>query len=203
MAVGWQLKMEELRKIKEEVLDCNKCSLGEYRRKNKYFPVIGEGSHSAQIMFVGEAPGLNEAKTGRPFCGAAGKVLDELLQSIEIKREDVYIANLLKDRPPDNRNPKPEEIEVCSIYLDRQIKAINPKVVCTLGNFSTAYILKKYGLEDKAEGISKIRGKIFKTKSFSIIPLYHPAVAVYNANMKEVLKKDFALVKSFLTESLA
>jgi len=193
------LKMDELKKIKEEVLACRKCPLSRYRKENGYCPVIGEGSHSADIIFIGEAPGLNEAKTGRPFCGAAGRVLDELLASIGIERSDIYITNLLKDRPPENRNPKPEEIEACTPYLDKQIKAIKPKVVCTLGNFSTSYIFEKYGLKDEIRGISKIKGRMFKTDSFVLIPLYHPAVAVYNANMKEALKRDFKILKKFLS----
>ena len=102
---------ESLRKIRDEVVACKKCPLCEERAQNKYFPVIGEGNHHARIMFVGEAPGLNEAKTGRPFCGAAGRILDELLDSAKIKREEVYIANILKDRPPQNRDPQKEEIE--------------------------------------------------------------------------------------------
>ena len=150
-------------------------------------------------MFVGEAPGLTEAKTGRPFCGAAGKILDELLESAGIKREDVYIANILKDRPPENRNPQKEEIAACAPYLDRQIAIIKPKIICTLGNFSTAYIMEKYGLKDQIQGISKIHGRVFELKglfdTIKIIPLYHPAVATYNINMKEVLKKDFKVLK--------
>jgi len=192
--------MDPLRKIKEEVLACQKCPLYKERKRNKFFPVIGEGNHQAEIMFVGEAPGLNEAKTGRPFCGAAGKILDELLESVGLNRKEVYITNILKDRPPQNRDPKPEEVSACTPYLDKQIEIINPKVICTLGNFSTRYIFKKYGLEKEIQGISRIRGQIFESKSLfseiKIIPLYHPAVATYNANMKEVLKKDFNVLKN-------
>ncbi len=124
--------------------------------------------------------------------------MDELLASIGLERGDIYITNLLKDRPPGNRNPKPEEIEACAPYLDRQIKSIKPKVVCTLGNFPTAYIFERYGLKEEIKGISKIKGKIFKAGSFILIPLYHPAVAVYNANMKEALKQDFKILKKFI-----
>lgn len=192
-------KEKELKKIKKEVLKCKKCPLYKERIKNKLYPVIGEGNHDAKIMFVGEAPGLQEAKTGRPFCGAAGKILDEVLEGVGIKREKVYITNLLKDRPPGNRDPKPEEIKACTPYLERQIKAISPKVICTLGNFSTAFCFKKYGLESELQGISKIHGKVFEVKtlfgSLKIIPLYHPAVATHNPNMKEILKKDFQILK--------
>ena len=178
---------EELKKIKEEVLGCKKCSLYKIRT----CPVIGEGNHRAKIIFVGEAPGAHEDKTGRPFCGAAGKVLDEVLESIGIKRKEIYICNILKCRPPANRNPQKEEIEFCVPYLD----VIKPEIICTLGNYSTAYIMEKYGLKEQIQGISKIRAKVFKTKDIKIIPLYHPAVAPYNPNMKGILKEDFKILK--------
>jgi len=182
---------KKLRKIKEEVLNCKKCSL----YKTRICPVIGEGNHQAKIIFVGEAPGAQEDKTGRPFCGAAGKILDEVLESIGINRKEIYICNILKCRPPANRNPQKEEIESCVPYLERQIDIIKPKVICTLGNYSTAYIMEKYGLKNEIQGISKIRAKVFKIKDIKIIPLYHPAVATYNPNMKETLKEDFKILK--------
>jgi len=191
-------KMTAMKQIRDEVVACRKCALCEFRRQNNYFPVIGQGNHNASIMFVGEAPGLNEAKTGRPFCGAAGKILDDLLASAGIEREEVYIGNVLNDRPPGNRNPQPEEIAACTPYLERQIEIINPEVIGALGNFSAAFLLEKYGLKDKIQGISKIHGQIFETGTkFGgkiIVPLYHPAVAVYNANMKEILKNDFQIL---------
>jgi len=193
---------KKLKKIKEEVINCKKCSLYRDRIDNKYYPVIGEGNHQAKVIFIGEAPGANEAKTGRPFCGASGKILDKLLESVGIERKDIYIANILKCRPPNNRNPKTEEIFACVPYLEKQIEIIKPRLICPLGNYSTAFILEKYGLKDEIQGISKIHGKLFKTKaSFGkkeIIPFYHPAVAVYNANMKEILEKDFQILKSFI-----
>lgn len=185
---------KNLKKIKDEVLSCRQCSL--YQTRN--LPVIGQGSHQAEIILVGEAPGANEDKNGRPFCGQAGKILDELLNSAGLKREEVYIANILKCRPPQNRDPQKEEIEACASYLKRQISIIKPKIICPMGNYASAYILEKYGLGDKIEGISKIHGQVFKAKadfgSIKIIPLYHPAVAVYNQNMNEVLKKDFKIL---------
>lgn len=188
---------KELEKIKNEVLDCKKCPL----YKTRIYPVIGEGSHQTKIVFAGEAPGSQEAKTGRPFCGTAGKILDELLESVGIKREDVYITNLLKDRPPNNRDPQKEEIEVCVPYLERQIEIIKPEVICPLGRYSMKFLMEKFGLEEKIEPISKIHGKVFETKTLfqniKIIPLYHPAVAIYNPNMKEILKKDFQILKKF------
>lgn len=184
---------EELKKIKNEVIDCRKCSL----YKTRIYPVIGEGNHQARIMFVGEAPGEQESKTGRPFCGAAGKVLDELLNSLSIKREEVYVTNLLKDRPPGNRDPQKEEIEACLPYLERQIEIIKPEVICPLGRYSMHFLMEKFGLKDKIEPISKIHGQVFKTEKRYLIPLYHPAVATYNPHLKETLKKDFKVLEKF------
>lgn len=181
-------------KIKDEVLNFKDSPLYEYRSKNKFFPVIGEGSHEAKIMFIGEAPGKNEALTGRPFCGAAGKVLDKLLDSIKLERKDVYITNIVKDRPPDNRDPYPEEIEAYAPFLDRQINIIQPRVIATLGRFSMKYIMEKFGLGDKLKPISQMHGQSFEAETdygkVQIVPLYHPATALYGESM-EVLKKDF------------
>lgn len=183
-----------LEKIKKEVVNCRKCPLSIERRKNNVFPVIGEGSHQAKIIFIGESPGFNEAKTGRPFCGAAGRVLDELLESVAIKREDVYITNILKDRPPKNRDPSPEEIKACLPYLERQISLIKPSVICTLGRYAMEVFIKRFNLKEGT--ISQFHGKTFEVGDFKFIPLYHPAVAVYNAGMKQMLKEDFeALTK--------
>lgn len=182
----------QMKKLKDGVVACRKCALC----KTRTMPVIGQGSHEAKIMFIGEAPGANEDRTGIPFCGRAGNILDELLASVGIKREDVYIANILKCRPPNNNNPRSEEIKACTPYLERQIEIIKPKVVCTLGNFSTAFIMEKFGLKDKIEGISRIHGKVFSVDSLKIIPFYHPAVATYNINMKDTLKKDFKILRN-------
>ena len=184
-----------LRKIKEEVLNCRKCSL----YQNRIYPVIGEGNHQAKIMFCGEAPGVQENRTGRPFCGAAGKILDELLESVGIKRKDVYITNLLKDRPPNNRDPLPEEIKTCVPYLERQIEIINPEVICPLGRHSMKFLMEKFGLKDQIQGISKIHGNVFTASTLTgiikIIPLYHPAVVTYNRTKLDTLKKDFEKIK--------
>lgn len=190
-----------LRKIKDEILNGKSLPLYKERVKNNVFPVIGEGSHYAKIMFIGEAPGKNEAETGRPFCGASGKILDELLASVGISRKDVYVTNIVKDRPPQNRDPFPEEIEAYAQYLDRQIEIIRPQVIATLGRFSMTYIMNRLDLNSQLESISKMHGRVFTAETsygtVKIIPLYHPAVAVYNANMKEALKKDFETLKQF------
>lgn len=190
-----------LKNIKEEILTGKHLPLYHERIKNKVYPVIGEGSHYAKIMFIGEAPGKNEAQTGRPFCGASGRILDQLLASIDIPRQNIYITNIVKDRPPSNRDPLPEEIEAYSSYLDRQIEIIKPEVIATLGRFSMVYIMNKFGLTSQVESISRIHGKIFSVKTvhgtIRIIPLYHPAVAVYNGGMKEALAEDFKVLKQF------
>lgn len=193
-----------MREIKEEILNLKKSPLYKERVAGKYFPVIGEGSHDANIMFIGEAPGRNEAQTGKPFCGASGKILDELLNHIGVNRETVYVTNIVKDRPTNNRDPKPEEIELYAPFLDRQIDIIEPKVVATLGRFSMEYIMKKFNLDDNLETISKMHGKVFEAKTVSgkkinIVPLYHPAVAVYNRNQLPLLKKDFEVLKKVIS----
>jgi DNA polymerase len=192
-------KTAALYEIKKVLLDASNAPLFEYRQANKYWPVIGEGSHETKIMFVGEAPGKNEALTGRPFCGAAGKVLDELLESVGLKREEIYITNIVKDRPPENRDPLPEEIAYYAPFLDRQIEILEPRVIATLGRFSMMYILNKYFLP--AGTITEMHGRVIETEEkygpLVIIPLYHPAASIYNQKLKETLKKDFALLSKF------
>ncbi len=192
-------RLEELKKITEDLISNKNLPLFEFRTQNKYFPVIGEGSNEAKIMFIGEAPGKNEAQNGRPFCGASGKFLDELLSHVGIKREDVYITNIVKDRPQENRDPTSDEIKAYGPYLDRQIEIIKPKVIATLGRFSMKYIMEKFGLTSDLAPISKIHGKSFETKTtygkVIIIPFYHPASAIYNGSMRDVLKKDFEILK--------
>ena len=196
---------EALKKIKDEVVALSASPLYDNRVKNKYFPVIGEGNHSAEIMFIGEAPGENEAKTGRPFCGRAGKVLDDLLTSVGIDRKDVYVTNIVKDRPPGNRDPFPDEILIYAPFLDRQIGIIKPKVIATLGRFSMQYIMNRYGLEWELDSISKLHGKVFQGQTldsdsqgltFKFVPLYHPAAAIYNQHLLDTLKEDFKVLKN-------
>lgn len=191
-----------LKQIKDEVLALKTSPLYAERQKNKVMPVIGEGSHFAKIMFVGEAPGKNEAATGKPFCGASGKILDQLLASIGISRPDVYVTNIVKDRPPFNRDPLPEEIESYGPFLDRQIEIIKPKYIVSLGRFSMAYVMQKLGLDFELEPISKIHGKVFDAKTsyghIKVIPLYHPAVAIYNNKTKDTLLEDFKVLKNLV-----
>lgn len=195
-------KQEKLNAIEREIISLENSPLYSYRQENKYVPVIGEGSTNAKIMFVGEAPGKNEAETGKPFHGKSGKVLDHLLASISVPREDAYITSIVKDRPPGNRDPLQNEIDLYCPFLDRQIDIIQPKVIATLGRFSMMYIMKKFGLEAELKPISELHGNSFEAKTsygtVVIVPLYHPAVAVYNSNKIGELKSDFAVLKKWL-----
>lgn len=186
----------EMERLEKSIQACKRCELWKTRTN----PVVGEGSLSAWILFVGEAPGYYEDVKGRPFVGKAGRVLDELLESIGLQRNEVYIANVLKCRPPGNRNPTTEEIQACTPHLEAQLEIIQPEIIATLGNFSLAYIFDKFGL--KSEKISKIHGTIFNVSTIAgikikkIIPMYHPAVATYNPKMKEILLEDFKVLCS-------
>lgn len=193
---------ELLRTIKEEVLALKESPLYAERIKNGVFPVIGDGSHQAKIMFVGEAPGKNEAATGRPFAGVAGKILDELLVSVGINRPEVYITNIVKDRPPLNRDPLPEEIAIYGPFLNRQIDIIQPRVIATLGRFSMEYIIRMFDLEKELKTISQMHGTSITAQasygSVDIIPLYHPAASIYNQQLKETLFDDFKILKQYI-----
>ncbi|MES3004713.1 MAG: uracil-DNA glycosylase [Patescibacteria group bacterium] len=202
MSISLEEKFEKMVEIRNELLNFKESPLYKYRIENKYFPVVGEGSHSAKIMFVGEAPGKNEAETARPFCGKSGKVLDEMLESIQLNRSDVYITNIVNDRPPENRDPSPKEVKTYAHFLDRQINIVQPEIIATLGRFSMEYIMKKFGLEDKIDKIGSLHGKKFIAEAeygpITIIPLYHPAVALYNGGNKDILAQDFQVLKKYL-----
>jgi len=189
-------KKKDLEEIRKLVENCKNCNL--YKTRNK--TVFGEGSLNARIMLIGEAPGHNEDIQGRPFVGKAGKILDDLLDSIDLKRSNVYITNILICRPPKNRNPLKKEINRCIKYLDLQINIIQPNILVPMGNFSTSYILNKFDL--KVDKISNIHGKIYKIHNklhnIKIIPLYHPAFAIYNKNIKNTLFTDFKFIKKVL-----
>ena len=195
-------RTSELRKIRDEIINLKESPLYKYRTQNKYFPVIGEGNHFAKIMFIGEAPGQKEAESGRPFCGAAGKILDELIESIGLKRGDVYITNVVKDRPPNNRDPNPVEIVLYSPFLERQIEIIKPEVIATLGRFSTKFILEKFEMPEKDQSITILHGKVLDVIAtygpIKIVPFYHPAVVLYNSSSRKVLEEDFEVVKKMI-----
>jgi DNA polymerase len=195
-------KEAQLEVLAEEIRNLDESSLYAYRKNHNYHSVFGEGDADADILFIGEAPGKQEAKSGRPFVGAAGRVLDELLQSIDLEREDVYITNVVKDRPPDNRDPKPEEIELYTPFLLEQIDIIQPKVIATLGRFAMEFILDQFDLEPEEQKISKLHGQVLEAEAsygpISVVPLYHPAVALYRSDQKETLKDDFQALKQFI-----
>lgn len=183
----------QFEQFEKDVRGCEKCELSENRTQI----VIGDGTPEADILFVGEAPGRQEDKKGRPFVGRAGKLLDELLGEIGLEREEVYITNIVLCRPPNNRDPKDEEIKACTDYLDRHIRIVDPEVIVPLGSFATSYILDKYDLDNGS--ISRVHGEVFSISNlkgrFKIIPQYHPAAALYNPDLKEVLKEDFEKVR--------
>jgi DNA polymerase len=186
--------MEELDYIQlvKETEICKKC-------KNI---VIGKGNLNADIMFIGEAPGRNEDEQGLPFVGAAGKNLDNLLAKVGLSLDDVYVANILKCRPPENRGPLPEEIKAHTPWLIEQIKQIKPKVICSLGNYSTKFFLADGDVDkmDKMPGITQVHGKAkvinFQELKIKLIPLFHPAAMIYNRNLTSLWEKDMEIVKS-------
>jgi len=187
------LKQELMDEVVAEIRVCRKCRL----YKNAKNPVPGEGSIDAKLMLIGEAPGYQEDVMGRPFVGRAGKLLDALLLGIGLRRAEVYISNVIKHRPPENRDPREDEIEACTPYLEMQIRIIKPEVIVTLGRHSTRYVLSKANVESR--GITEVRGRIFKERLFelsvTIIPTYHPAAALYNPGYRAVLEEDFRKVK--------
>lgn len=177
-------KKQKLLEIAEQVKKCTRCNL--YKTATK--PVPGEGNPEAGIIFIGEGPGFYEDQQGRPFVGPAGKLLDQLLQSVKLERKDVFIGNVVKHRPPQNRDPLSDEIEACSIWLDQQIEIINPKIIVTLGRFSMNKFLP-------GEFISRVHGQTrlveFTGRKLTVIPMYHPAAALRNIKVMEDIKKDF------------
>jgi uracil-DNA glycosylase len=193
-------KEEQLNEIKQRIISELKCPLKDAATNL----VFGKGSPNAKILFIGEAPGHNEDLQGLPFVGAAGRELDKLLNSIGLSLSDAYIANILKYRPPENRNPTKEEISNHTPFLVEQIKAIQPRVICTLGNFSTKFVLAGFQTEgmEKIEGITKIRGQTFEVKlgscTFKVIPIFHPAAILYKPQWRKTLEEDFFKIKALL-----
>ena len=177
-----------LENLKMEALDCHKCQLDQSRTH----VVFGIGNQKADLMFVGEAPGAEEDRTGKPFVGRAGQLLTKIIQSIGLTRDDVYIANVLKCRPPSNRNPKLNEIEQCEPYLLRQIQLIKPKVICALGTFAAQILLRT------DERISKLRGDFYSYHGTKVMPTYHPAYLLRNPENKRQVWEDIQKVMAEL-----
>jgi uracil-DNA glycosylase family 4 len=178
----------DLQSLRDHIGVCRRCPLGETATQ----VVFGVGDPHARLLFVGEGPGKNEDLQGEPFVGAAGRFLDELLGSIGLTRAQVYIANVVKCRPPGNRDPAPAEIEACTPFLARQIDLIDPAVVATLGKFATQYVL------GTTAGITRLRGKLYRVGGRRIVPVLHPAAALYNGSNRSVLFEDFRRLKAVL-----
>jgi len=178
-----------LAEIKALLGDCRRCPLSETRTRI----VFGSGDPAAKVMLIGEAPGKSEDLTGVPFVGAAGKLLDELLTAAGLSREDVFVANVVKCRPPGNRNPARMEIETCVPFLREQIRVVGPEVIVTLGNFATRVVL---GTD---AGITSLRGTVHHVGTFTVLPVYHPAAAIYDRSKRGPLLADFALLGELIS----
>lgn len=187
-----------MKRLADEIKRCTKCKLHISRRS----PVVGRGSIYAKVALIGEAPGYHEDLQGLPFVGAAGRLLNQILSSLGFAEEDVYITNVVKCRPPENRDPEPDEIASCAPYLDEQLKIVSPMVVATLGRHSTNYIFSKMGWSFSS--IERARGRARAGRMFGInvtvVPTYHPAAALYNPGLKSKLEQDLRLVKQELTK---
>lgn len=183
---------EALRALQERAQTCTACRLAETRTT----VVFGDGSLDARVMFVGEGPGKNEDLQGVPFIGAAGQLLNRLLEEIDLRREDVYIANVVKCRPPGNRDPRPDEIEACKGFLADQIRLIDPDVVSTLGNFATKLLLKQ------ETGITRLRGRAYPWWNRTVVPTFHPAAALRGGDsVLDRMREDFSLIEAVLSKT--
>lgn len=182
---------EILNEVAREVSECFKCELHHSRK----LAVPGEGPANSELMFIGEGPGFHENEQGRPFVGAAGKFLEELLSKIDLSREQVYITNVVKCRPPGNRDPLPEEIDTCTkTYLERQIQGINPKAIVTLGRYSMGLFLRNARISD-------VHGKPFHIKGRLVVPMYHPAAALHQGSLRPVIESDFSKLPQLIADA--
>jgi DNA polymerase len=186
------MKKDTLEKLNKKMSACKKCSL----RSNYSRVVFGSGNHDAKIFFIGEAPGKKEDELGIPFVGSSGKILDKLLTSVKIKREDVYLTNICKCRPPENRDPLEEEIIKCWPWLEKQIAIIKPKIIVTLGKFALNSFLP-------TAKISEMHGKIIEINNLKIFPLHHPAAARINRKTRAVFEEDFKKIPSLIKNKKA
>lgn len=195
-------KREALKAVRDDLVNATTSPLYKTRIDSRAFPVLGEGNPDANLLFIGESPGKNEAAHGIPFCGPSGEILDEMLASIRLRREDVFVTNVVLDCPQKKREPTPEEIAFYTPFVDRMIDIIRPAVIVTLGRFAMYYILKKFDLPERGQSISNLHGKLIKTQAhygeIHVVPLFHPAVVLYSASKKDVLQKDFEKLKLFI-----
>ncbi len=181
--------MSDYEFLLSQISSCVKCVLSEGRSN----AVPGDGSLQADIMFIGEGPGFHEDRKGVPFVGQAGNLLNQMLSVIDLSREDVYITNMVKCRPPNNRDPFPGELEACAPYLDEQLELVNPKVIVTLGRFSFTKFFP-------GESIGRSRGKPRKWRDYTVFPMYHPAAALHNPGLRPVLEKDFVALPDLIKQ---
>jgi uracil-DNA glycosylase len=179
-----------LKEVRAELGDCKRCKLHRTRRTL----VFGEGNEKATLMFVGEGPGYDEDVQGRPFVGKAGQLLTKIIESIQLRREEVYIANIVKCRPPQNRNPEPDEISACRPFLLKQIGAIRPRIICALGTFAAQSLLQT------GEKITSLRGRLFDLDGIRVIPTYHPAFLLRNPERKKEVWEDMKQIAAWLKE---
>ncbi len=182
--------MSALSQLHEEIEVCQRCQLSKYRTR----AVPGEGAENAEIMFIGEAPGWHEDQQGRPFVGPAGQFLNQLIASIGLSREQVYITNVIKSRPQENRDPLPDEINACRIWLERQIELIQPRMIVTLGRYSMAMFFP-------GKGISKIHGTAQKRDNIIYYAMYHPAAALHQQSLRQTIEADMLKIPSFLAQA--
>lgn len=191
-----------LQRIVKDVRSLKESSLPAYRREKGYLPVVGEGNADARIMFVGEAPGAEEARTGRPFVGPAGEVFDSLLQSVGLQRGDVYITSVLKDRPPGNRDPLAEEIRAYRPFLSRQIEIIRPAVIVALGRFALGVILDEFDMPQRGKKLTDLHGTTLAAQTpygeIVVVPSYHPAAVFYRPDLRRRVEDDFQVLARFV-----
>ncbi len=195
-------KAEAIAELRLKLVSATDSPLYHHRVENRYFPVLGDGHPDARIMFIGESPGKMEVERGQVFIGQSGKVLDELLEGINLLRSDVFITNAILDTPTSKRDPLPEELAFYEPFVNQLIDIVQPRLIATMGQFATGYILKKLDLPEKRGRIGQLHGKPIKTQfeygEVFIVPLYHPAVVLYSSSQKTILQQDFATLKMFL-----
>lgn len=192
LAQAASANIETLERIQKELVGCKRCKLHRSRRTI----VFGEGNPGATLMFIGEGPGYDEDVQGRPFVGVAGQLLTKIIESIKLRREEVYIANIVKCRPPGNRNPQPDEVKACLPFLFKQIEAIGPQIICALGTVSAQALL------DTRATISSLRGKVFDFRGIRLLPTFHPAYLLRNPDGKKAVWEDMKQIRAWLNELL-
>lgn len=195
-------RARQLADLAREIENLTESPLYAYRVQQGYKPVVGEGNSAARIMLIGEAPGEAEAKSGRPFVGASGRVLSELLAQIGLTRADVYITNVVKDRPPENRDPTTAEIALYRPFLARQVEIIQPRMIATLGRFAMNFVFELFEMKEQGATISRVHGqRLVATAPYGeviVVPLFHPAVALYTTARRQTLSEDFQVLQEFV-----